>query len=195
APEWIKNGATVININEAVGGTSDPHRWLDPIFAQQYVEIIQEKLIAADPDHAQIFIKHSEILLTDLRNLNADFEQGLTNCSLQEIIVSHDAFRYLGSRYRFSTIPISGISHEEEPSPRKIAELATAAKEKGIATIFVEPLEAPDSAETLAKEIGGSTLDLNPIEGLTPKELSDGKDYIQLMKTNLAHLRVGMKCQ
>ena len=76
APEWIKNGATVININEAVGGTSDPHRWLDPIFAQQYVEIIQEKLIAADPDHAQIFIKHSEILLTDLRNLNADFEQG-----------------------------------------------------------------------------------------------------------------------
>jgi zinc transport system substrate-binding protein len=190
-----QQGVTIVNINASIGATNDPHRWLDPVFAQKYVEMIREQLVASDPAHKEIFLENSDRFLTELADLDTRFKQGLSNCQLREVIVSHDAFEYLAKRYELRTMSITGVSHEEEPSPKELAELTTTAKEKGITTVFVEPLEASDSAVTLAQEIGGTTLALNPIEGLTSEELAAGKDYVQLMNENLTNLRSGMKCQ
>jgi zinc transport system substrate-binding protein len=114
---------------------------------------------------------------------------------LNEIVVSHQAFNYLAKRYGFTTLYISGISPDEEPSPKRIAEIATLAKEKNIKYIFFETLVSPKIANTIASEIGAQTLILNPLEGLTADDIKTGKSYISIMKANLINLQKAMECQ
>ncbi len=47
-------------------------------------------------------------------------------------------------------------------------------------------------AETVASETGARTAVLDPIEGLS--DASDGADYLEVMRANLASLRTGQPC-
>jgi len=101
----------------------------------------------------------------------------------------------LASRYGFSQIGISGISPQEEPSAKKIAELADMAKEKNIKYIFFETLVSPRLAQTLADEVGAQTLVLNPIGGLSKVDIDTNQNYVTLMQKNLENLRIALECQ
>ena len=59
-------------------------------------------------------------------------------------------------------------------------------------TIYFETLVSPAVAETVARETGAQTRQLDPIEGLTDQ--SQGADYLELMRANLAGLRAGQQC-
>ena len=56
------------------------------------------------------------------------------------------------------------------------------------------PLVSPRLAETLAREIGASTLPLDPIEGVSRERAAAGTGYVELMEANLASLRTGLGC-
>jgi zinc transport system substrate-binding protein len=84
--------------------------------------------------------------------------------------------------------------HEEEPSAQKIAELIDLAKKRNIKYVMFETLISPRVSETIAREIGGQTLVLNPIEGLTPEETSRGENWMTIMEQNLQNLRTALEC-
>jgi zinc transport system substrate-binding protein len=49
-------------------------------------------------------------------------------------------------------------------------------------------------ADTLAREADVRTETLNPLEGLTDRELAQGADYVSVMDDNLTKLRAGLGC-
>ena len=110
-------------------------------------------------------------------------------------MASHAAFGYLAERYNINVISIAGISPEEEPSPKRMAEIAQLAKQKNIKHIFFETLVSPKLSETIAREIGAETLVFNPLEGLTNEEIATGEDYISVMEKNLVNLRTALICK
>lgn len=172
----------------------DLHIWLDPVLSQQLVRKIAAILTQADPAGRTAFEANAEAYIKKLEALDHEFRAGLATCQRQEVITSHAAFAYLLERYGLRQFAIRGLSPNTEPSPRQLARLATLAKERGIKTIYYETLVSPTIAETLAKEVGAKTLVLNPIEGLTGAEQAQGKDYLALMRENLANLRIGQGC-
>ena len=109
--------------------------------------------------------------------------------------MAHDAFQYPTDGYRINIISITGLSPESEPSAQKLAELTELAKAHDIKTIFFEALSSPKLAQTLAEEVGATTLVLNPLEGLTDEQLEAGENYFSLMKTNLNNLSLALECQ
>ena len=120
--------------------------------------------------------------------------RSLSVCEKQDVIVSHDAFGYLAREYNFNTIAIAGISPDEEPSSKTLATLTKIALSKNIKHIFFETTVSPKLSETIAREIGGSVLVLNPLESLTQHEVQLGEDYVTVMKTNLENLRTALIC-
>ena len=68
-------------------------------------------------------------------------------------------------------------------------------RERGVTTVFVEPLLSPEIGETVAREAGAETAVLNPLEGLTEEELDRGEDYFTVMRANLEALREGLGCR
>ena len=164
----------------------DPHVWLDPKLYAVIAERIGDAL--GHPEEASRFVR-------ELHELDRDFRRGLAACRRREIVTSHAAFGYLAKRYRLEQIPLTGLSPEAEPSPRKLAEAVSKVRETGATTIFFETLVSPRLAETVARETNAETAVLNPLEGLTSAELERSDDYFSIMRRNLAELRAALGCR
>jgi zinc transport system substrate-binding protein len=173
----------------------DPHFWLDPVHSIDLVEIISKKIIDIDPKNKDFYEQNTTQYIEELDKLNNEFQTELAVCTNRKIVVSHDAFSYLSNRYTFEIINIAGLSPEEEPSAKVLTEISNTVIENGIKYIFYETLVSSDLANTIADETGASTLVLNPLEGLTPEEISNGENYVSIMRNNLNNLKVAMECK
>jgi zinc transport system substrate-binding protein len=167
----------------------DPHVWLDPTRLATIADAVAEQLAELAPDRADAFEERAGELTSELESLDAELQEGLSSCARTEMVTSHDAFGYLADRYGLEQVAISGLSPEDEPSPRRLAEVARFAQEREVTTIFFEELVSPRVAESLAREVGAEAQVLSPLEG--PPE--DG-DYLDAMRTNLDTLRTALDC-
>ena len=176
-------------------GEFDPHVWLDPTEMTNVVVRLRDAMIAADPSQAALFTSHALSAVSSLIALDAEFRSALTECKQEKIIVSHNAFQYLARRYGFETIALSGISPDEEPSPKKMAEIIETVKNDNLKVVFFESLVSPKLAEAVAREAGVQTLVLNPLEGLTAEEEARGENYFTVMQQNVTNLALALECE
>jgi zinc transport system substrate-binding protein len=173
-------------------GAVDPHFWLDPTRLAQVSTQVAEAMAKADPDAAAAFRERAAALAGELSALDAAFRTGLAHCASTDLVTSHTAFGYLAQRYGLHQVGITGLSPEAEPDPRSLAAVATFVRDHHVSTIYSETLVSPAVARTVARETGATTAVLDPIEGLT--DASAGRDYLQVMRSNLAVLKKGQSC-
>ena len=148
-------------------------------------DIIEKKITETLPD---INIQeYSSLLKSELAALDQSFIAGLRECSSRTMVTSHAAFGYLARDYNLTQVPVAGISPEEEPSPKTIADIISLIKKDKITALFSEPLVSPKLINTIAAETGAKTYLLHPLESLSEDETSLG--YVGVMKQNLTYLR------
>jgi zinc transport system substrate-binding protein len=180
--------------NEEEHFAYDPHFWLDPIMYMGQAKAVGETLSRIQPENATDFKKNTDAYIAQLQDLDAQFTAGLKSCTLHEIVTNHAAFGYLAKRYNLTMLPISGLSPDSEPSAKRLGELTELVKKDGVKIIFTESLLSPKVSETLAKEAGVQTMVLNPLEGLTADEIKAGENYISVMEKNLESLGTALEC-
>lgn len=163
----------------------DPHVWLDPVRYASMVRAIGVELGATSV---------AERLALRLERLDAEFRRGLARCARRQIVTSHAAFGHLAARYGLEQIPLDGLSPEAEPSARGLAALVDRVRSSGATTVFFETLVSPRIARTVAREAGVATAMLDPLEGLSDEEIADGQDYFSVMRSNLAALQEALGC-
>ncbi|MFE6972866.1 metal ABC transporter substrate-binding protein [Streptomyces sp. NPDC057682] len=166
---------------------ADPHVWLDPVKYAEVARGVGKSLEKTDPEHAADYRRNTDALVTRLGALDTAFKQGLAGTATKTFITTHSAFGYLAERYGLTQEGIAGIDPEAEPSPARIGELHTIAREKKVTTVFFETLASDKTAKTVARDTGLRTDVLDPLEGITGK--SRGTDYIEVMESNLAALK------
>ncbi|CAA9330072.1 MAG: Zinc ABC transporter, substrate-binding protein ZnuA [uncultured Nocardioidaceae bacterium] len=170
----------------------DPHFWLDPHALATYAAEVEERLVALDPDHAADYRQNARALRTDLGDLDDRMRSGLTDCARRTVVVSHEAYDYLGYRYDLDFSSLVGMTPEDEPSPATLAAVQDLVQTDGVTTVFYEPLEGPAPVETLAADLGLAVAALDPIEGLTDETAE--ADYLSLMRANLDGLVSAGEC-
>jgi zinc transport system substrate-binding protein len=187
--------ATVQPLHQAPKGAeetgNDPHVWLDPVRFAAIADRIADRLATLDPAHAADIRDRAAALHAKLTALDQEYATGLAQCQRHEIVTSHAAFGYLAERYRLTQIPITGLTPDEEPTPRHLAEVADQARRYHATTIFFETLVSPKIAQTLATEVGAKAEVLDPIEGIEP---GSHDDYLSVMRANLTRLRTALGC-
>lgn len=171
----------------------DPHTWVSPKSAMIMAENIKNSLVETDPDHKAGYEQRYEELRTKLETLDQRFTDELANVPNNEIVVSHQAFGYLARDYGLTQHAIMGLSPDAEPTGQDIVKLAKLVKDEGIKYIFFEELVSDKLAKTLASEAGVETMVLNPVEGLTKEQATNGDDYFTLMEKNLQNLLIALK--
>ncbi|WP_340402151.1 metal ABC transporter substrate-binding protein [Paenibacillus sp. FSL H8-0079] len=171
----------------------DPHTWVSPKSAMIMAENIKNSLVEADPDHKAGYEQRYEELRMKLETLDQRFTDELATVPNKEIVVSHQAFGYLARDYGLSQHAIMGLSPDAEPTGQDIVKLAKLVKDEGIKYIFFEELVSDKLAKTLASEAGVETMVLNPVEGLTKEQATNGDDYFTLMEKNLQNLLIALK--
>lgn len=196
AAEHTELDLTYIPIEEGTENAdeqgADPHFWLDPIRLADVADTLADRLGEIDSDNASSFTANAAQLRNELEQLDTELRDGLANCDNTNLVTSHNAFGYLADAYGLTQIGITGLTPEEEPSAANLADIAGYVEDNDVRTIYFETLVSPAIAEAVASESGVETAVLDPIEGLT--EESDGSDYLEVMRSNLATLRAGQPC-
>ena len=192
-----RDGATLVALDALSGRVraDDPHVWLDPARMVTIVDAVATRLARVDPVHARTYRARADRYNTQLRALDGEYRDGLSQCSNRVIVTSHDAFGYLASAFHLDTRAVSGLSPDAEPDARKLGELADLARTKSVTTIFSEEFVSPRVARTVAREAGGLRVRvLNPLEGLSTRQQRSGADYLSVMRANLRILRRALGC-
>lgn len=190
----VGEGLTNQHVLEEGKNITDPHIWLSPPLAKKIVDNITQGFIQIDPLYKSYYQSNADALKSKLDDLDVQYKQGLINCAQKNIITSHAAFGYLATTYGFTQLPIAGLSPDAEPSPQQLANIVTFAKVNNVKYIFFESLVSPKLSNTIATEVGAKTLVLNPLEGLTNKEMSQGENYFTKMQNNLVNLQIALEC-
>ena len=176
----------------AEGAVTDPHFWHDPMRMAAVGDALAQRLGSADPAHAATYTANAAALRTALEELDGEFRTGLATCASRDVVTSHSAFGYLAEAFGLHQVGISGLAPDEEPAPSALTAATAFVREHGVSTIYFETLVSPAVADTVARETGAQTRQLDPIEGLT--DASQGEDYLAIMRANLASLRAGQQC-
>jgi len=185
--------APTANLNlRLASGAIDPHFWLDPQRYSKVANVISARLSNADPANKAGYEKNAKAFEDKLAALSTEFTTGLANCQRRDLVTSHAAFGYLAQRFSMKQIAINGLSPEQEPNATEIAAVSTYAKAHGVTTVYAETLASPAIAATVALESGAKVATLDPIEGLTKQ--SNGKNYFEVMRSNLTALQTGQGC-
>jgi len=182
------------NVEEGNPDALDPHVWLDPILMQGIVREVQAALSKADPRGRAVYARNAQKFIAQLSALNDRYATGLAHCARRVIVTSHEAFGYLAKRYDLRQEGVSGLSPDAEPDARRLGQLTDLVKKDHVTVVFTETLVSPRIADTLAREAGVKTDTLNPLEGLTDKELAAHANYVTVMDQNLAKIRGALGC-
>ncbi|MGN6129179.1 MAG: metal ABC transporter substrate-binding protein [Nocardioidaceae bacterium] len=170
----------------------DPHFWQDPTRLSKVAAAFTDQMAEADPRHAADYRANLARLQKRLARLDRDYRTVLARCRQRTVVVSHEAFAYLGRRYHLEIVPINGLSPDAEPSPAHLRQLHDLIRSRGVTTVFTERLASPALAQTLADDLGLRVAVLDPIEGLS--DATAHQDYLSLMRQNLAALRKANDC-
>jgi zinc transport system substrate-binding protein len=139
----------------------DPHIWLSPRLAKVQAQNIYDGLVAVDPEGESFYRANLDAFLADLDELDARIGETLSGLEVREFMVFHPAWSYFARDYDLKMIPVQ--IEGSDPSAAEMAELIETAKARKIKVIFAQPEFSTRSAETIAQEIGGRVLLINPL--------------------------------
>lgn len=162
----------------------DPHTWLDPEKVAEEAQIIAQQLAEVDPDHKDLYQKNADKLSKEAQTLTKQYQPIFEKVSQKTFVTQHTAFSYLAKRFGLEQLGIAGISPEQEPSPRQLAEIEEFVKRYQVKTIFVESNASSKVAETLVTSTGVGLKTLNPLEAAPDND----KSYLENLEENLGIL-------
>ena len=169
-------------------GEHDPHVWLSPKNAKAELKNIEQALIKADPDNKSDYQANYKKYAKKFDELDAQYKEALSQVKGHSIVVSHEAYGYLCDEFGLTQMPITGMDAEGEPNAKTMAQIVQFIKDNNVKTVFGEDLVSQKVAKTIADETGAECVQLNPVEGLTDKQLEAGEDYLTVMRDNLDKL-------
>lgn len=178
---------------EGDAGSLDPHFWLDPVRYKAVVQAISARMIKDDPANKATYEANTKKLVSELDTLDQQYRTTLSTCTNKTIVTGHAAFGYLAERYGLNQVGVSGVSPEEEPTPQRLKDVAAFVKKNKVTTVYAETLVSPKASQTIAQQTGAKVEVLDPLEGIT--SASNGKNYLEVMRSNLATLTKGQGCK
>ncbi|MDX1296590.1 MAG: zinc ABC transporter substrate-binding protein, partial [Sulfurimonadaceae bacterium] len=132
--------------------------------------------------------------IDQLEQLRQEYRKALKMCEQKYLVSNHDAFGYLARSNGFETVAVTGLSPEQRPSARVMAEVMDLVNDKGIDTVFFEAFVSNNVARALARETGTSVDSLQPLANLSSDEAASNENYITIMRKNLAKIANALEC-
>ncbi len=150
-------------------GYYDPHVWHDPKLWAECVKYVAKVLGENDPSHREVYVKNSETYLKQLEEADAYCREQLATIPPEQraLVSVHDAFNYFCAAYGLVSMPLKGVSTEDEVTIARMDEVVQFLVEKKIKAVFVESAAAPQVVEALIEPCrkAGHEVKIGPKEG------------------------------
>lgn len=188
----------LLETEDSVGSTYDPHIWYDLSLWMEVAEYIAEGLVKIDPDNSQLYQVNLSAYLTELSDLETyiETERDKIPEGQRVLITAHDAFGYFGRAYGFEVLGLQGISTESEASTSDVSQLAELIAQREIPAIFIESSLSPKSIQALQAAVQARGFQVEIGGQLYSDSLGDqstGHDsYLTTVKANIDTIVEGL---
>ncbi|AQU03014.1 MAG: zinc ABC transporter substrate-binding protein [Dehalococcoides mccartyi] len=152
------------------GDGADPHIWLSPRNAIQMVKNITTGLMSLDPENKSYYAANRDAYLAKLEQLDNEITLALSHLHNRTFLVFHPAWAYFARDYNLKELSIE--IEGKEPTPQQMIEIIDLAIQNNISIVFASPQFSSRSAESIASEIGGQVIMIDPL----------AQDYIKNME-------------
>jgi ABC-type Zn uptake system ZnuABC Zn-binding protein ZnuA len=151
--------------NGQAGATiEDPHWWQNPENVKRATKVVQDALGEIAPSERAFFATNAAAYTRELDALDKWARSELAAKlprDQRKLVTSHDAFRYFARAYGFTIYHIEGVSSEDQPSSKRVAELIATIKREKVKAVFLESILNPKVTQEITRESGakiGGTL-------------------------------------
>lgn len=140
--------------HDHIGG--DPHWWQSVQRVSQAAAAIGKAFSQADPEHAADYAKRATALQGELYDLErwARVQWAAVPRDQRRIATAHDAFGYYAEDWGLTIIPVAGLSTQDAPSARRVAEIVERLKKGEVVALFIEDTTNPQLVEQISRESG-----------------------------------------
>jgi zinc transport system substrate-binding protein len=142
-------------------GLKDPHVWLSLRRVKVIAKNIYDALVSEDPVHQSFYADNLKAFHHDLDNMDKEIAEILRDLSTRKFMTFHPAWGYFARDYGLEQIPVE--IEGKEPTARALGYLIEQAKKEEIRVVFVQKQFAKKSAEAVARSIGGTVLQIDPL--------------------------------
>lgn len=143
------------------GTNPDPHIWLSPPLVKEQAQTIYNALVELDPHNQPRYQENLAAFIAEIEQLDRDIEATLANVADRTFMVFHPAWGYFADAYNLEMMPIEIGGNE--PSAAEMSQLIKEAEAENIEVIFAQPQFSTRSAKTIANEIGGEVILIDPL--------------------------------
>jgi len=175
----------------------DPHVWLDPVLAQELVQVVADAFSRVDPENASEYRRNAEAYIARLKDLDGYIRRRLADCPQRTVFYAGPfPFSYFARRYGIDFhLLYRSTSAEAHIAPRDMAQMVREVRAAGAKVIFHAELFDPRAARAVAAETGARVVGLHGLHNLRPAEKAQGLGYIELMKRNADRLAEALGCR
>lgn len=139
----------------------DPHIWMSARQVKTIAQNTYKYISDIDPENAKFYKDNLDSFLKDLDKLDMQIKTILSEIRNRKFIIYHPALGYFARDYDLQEIPIE--IDGKEPSPSQIKSVIDTARENGIRTVFIQKQFDSRMAQSIAEEIDGKVLQLDPL--------------------------------
>lgn len=194
----VQSGVRVVGVAERTGfptipirigeltGNPDPHVWMNPMAAIEYIEVIREELSTLAPEHADTFASNAQAAQTRIRDTASELRARMDALpsDSRTLITSEAAFLYFADFFGLEHDAIWGSNDEEEGTPGQIARVVTLIRERGVGVAFHESTISDRHVRAVAEETGVRVSGPLFVDS-TGQAGSGAETYIGMLQSNI----------
>jgi zinc transport system substrate-binding protein len=139
----------------------DPHAWLSPAGAAAIGDTVAAALLRLLPGQADAVAAGRARLQARIDAADAAARAARADRRGGVFVVVHPAFGHFAAAYGLQQLAIEAGGHE--PGARRLAEVTTVARDRGVGAVVVQPQFSRRAAEAVAASLGVPVLVLDPL--------------------------------
>jgi ABC-type Zn uptake system ZnuABC Zn-binding protein ZnuA len=134
----------------------DPHWWHSIANVKRATRVVRDELTRISPEDKDTFATNAQAYLAKLDALQKWVNNKLAELprDRRKLVTSHDAFQYFARENGFTIYAIEGVSSNDQPSSRKVADMIAEIKRQGVKAIFTEAIQNPKVLSEITRETG-----------------------------------------
>lgn len=142
-------------------GGVDPHYWLSAREARTLANNMYRELVKRYPDRTETYESNLNDLLTRIDSLDRFAENRLAGTPSRTFMIFHPALTYFARDYELVQVAIE--KDGKSPSAKSLREFIDIARGENISLILVQSQFDQQNANTIAREIGGRSVQFDPM--------------------------------
>lgn len=134
----------------------DPHWWHSLKNVQRAAKVVRDEFTRANPEGKAAFAANCDRYVARLDALQRWVQGKVAELprNQRKLVTNHDAFGYFAKEYGFTVMPVAGLSKNDQPGSKKVAELIEQIKIAGVKAVFSEDVANPKVIQEITRETG-----------------------------------------